>query len=222
MGMPMEYTLEIAEKLADLEFNVQEELEMAYSYQRRIEYSRLATSKQLAELEMKNNKSQYLPKLDLYFAWGMNAGVREFSNLGELSNRMVWPDYQLAGLTLSVPIFDGLYKAKLVQQNKIKIKQLEYQRMMLENSIKLEVEQNRINLMYNLDQLRSNEENADIAESVYNQSKIKYQEGVGTNLEVIEADNAYKQAQSNYFKALFDALISHVDFQKSLGILNID
>ena len=222
MGMPMEYNLEIAEKLADLEFNVKEELEMAYSFQRRIEYSRLETSKHLAELEMKNNKAQYLPNIDLYFAWGMNAGVREFSNLGELSNRMVWPDYQLAGLTLSLPIFDGLYKAKLIQQNKIKLKQLEYQRMMLENSIKLEVEQYRKNLMNNLDQLRSQEENVQLAESVYNQSKIKYQEGVGTNLEVIEADNAYKQAQSNYFNALFDALISHVDFQKSLGILDIE
>lgn len=222
MGMPMEYNLEIAQKLADLEFNVKKELEMAYSFQRRIEYSRLETSKHLAELEMKNNKAQYLPNIDLYFAWGMNAGVREFSNLGELSNRMVWPDYQLAGLTLSLPIFDGLYKAKLIQQNKIKLKQLEYQRMMLENSIKLEVEQYRKNLMNNLDQLRSQEENVQLAESVYNQSKIKYQEGVGTNLEVIEADNAYKQAQSNYFNALFDALISHVDFQKSLGILEIE
>lgn len=222
MGMPIEETLEIADNLSDLEFRVQEELEMAYNYQRRIEYSKLQTSQRLAELEMKNNRSQYLPKIDLFFSWGMNAGVREFSSLGELSNRMIWPDYQLAGLTFNLPIFDGLYKAKVIQQNKIKIKQLEYQRMMLENSIKLEVEQTRKNLMMNLDELSSQEENVQLAESVYNQSKIKYQEGVGTNLEVIEADNAFKQAQSNYFSALYDALISHVDYQKSLGILEIE
>jgi outer membrane protein TolC len=221
MGMPVEYNLVIADKITDLEFSVKEELEMAYSYQRRIEYSSLETSRQLAQLEMKNNKAQYLPKIDLFMAWGMNAGVREFSKLGELSNRMVWPDYQLAGLSFSIPIFDGLYKAKLIQQNKIKIKQLEYQRMMLENSIKMEVEQYRKTLMNNLDLLRSQEENVHLAESVYNQSKIKYQEGVGTNLEVIEADNAFKQAQSNYFNALYEALISHVDYQKSLGILEI-
>ena len=41
MGMPVTQTLEITEKLTDLEFNVKEELEMNYSYQRRIEYSQL-------------------------------------------------------------------------------------------------------------------------------------------------------------------------------------
>ncbi|MCK5469908.1 MAG: TolC family protein [Cyclobacteriaceae bacterium] len=222
MGMPVVNSIEITDKLSDLNFNVEEELKMAYSHQRRIEYSRLETSKQLAELEMKNNKVQYLPNIDLFFSWGMNAGVSEFNKLGDFSNRMVWPTYQLAGLSFTLPIFDGLYKSKKIQQNKIKLQQLDYQRQMLENSIEMEVNQMRKTLIMNLDQLQNQEENAELAASVYNQTKIKYQEGVGTNLEVIEADNAYKQAQSNYFNALFDALIAHVDYQKALGILKID
>lgn len=221
MGMPMENNLDIADKLSDLQFNVKEELEMGYSYTGRIEYSRLQTSQDLAQLEMRNNKSQYLPKLDLFFSWGLNAGVLNFSDLGELNNRMVWPDYQVGGLTFSLPIFDGLYKSKLIQQNKVRIKQLEYQRKMLENSIRMEVDQQRKILIMNLDLLKDQEENAKLAESVYNQTKIKYQEGVGTNLEVVTADTAYKQAQSNYFSALYDALIAHVDYQKALGILKI-
>ena len=76
--------------------------------------------------------------------------------------------------------------------------------------------------MNNIQQLNSQQENMSLAESVYNQSKIKYKEGVGTNLEIIDADNAFKQAQSNYLSALYDALIAHVDFQKALGILKFD
>lgn len=222
MGMPVKYKLDIAEKLTDLEFNFREELEMNYSYQRRIEHSQLETSRELALLEMKNNKSQYLPNIDLVAAWGMNAGVADFSQLGEFGNDKVWTNYQLAGLSFKLPIFDGLYKAKKIQQNKIKIQQLEYQRLMLENSIELEVTQMRKTLMMNLDLLTSQDENKQLAESVYNQTKIKYQEGVGTNLEVIDADNAFKQAQSNYLNALYDALIAHVNYQKALGILKID
>ncbi len=222
MGMPVIRTIEITDNLTDLNFDVEEELNMAYSYQRRIEYSLLETNKQLTELEMRNNKAQYLPSIDMFFAWGMNAGVSEFRDLGDFSNPRVWPDYQLAGLTFKQPIFDGLYKAKKIQQNKIKLQQLDYQRQMMENSIQMEVNQMRKTLMMNLDQLRNQEENSKLAESVYNQSKIKYQEGVGTNLEVIDADNAFKQSQSNYFNALYDALIAHVDYQKALGILKID
>lgn len=222
MGMPMDEALEITDRLADLEFNMKEELQMDYNYQRRIEYSKLETNKNLAELEMKNNRAQYLPKMDLFFSWGINAGVLEFSKLGEFSNRMVWPDYQVAGISFNMPIFDGLYKSKVIQQNKIRLKQLEYQRKMLENSIKMEVDQYRKTLLNNLDQLYNQEENVKLAESVYKQSKIKYQEGVGSNLEVIDSDNAFKQAQSNYFNALYEALISHVDYQKALGIIKID
>lgn len=222
MGMPVDQSLEIAEKLIDLDFKVKEELEMNYSYQRRIEYSLLETNRDLTELDMKYNKSQYYPTLDLIASWGMNAGVADFSKLGEFGNDKVWTDYQLAGLSFKLPIFDGLYKAKKIQQNKIKLQQLEYQRYMLENSIQMEVTQTRKTLMMNLDQLRNQEENSKLAESVYNQSKIKYQEGVGSNLEVIDADNAFKQAQSNYFNALYDALIAHVEYQKALGILKID
>jgi outer membrane protein TolC len=222
MGMPMDYTIEISDKFSDLDFNLEEELKMEYNYQGRIEYSILQTNTLLAEMEMKNNKSQYLPSLDFSFSWGMNAGVSDFSKMSELSNRRVWPEYRLAGLTLKMPIFDGLYKGKKIQQNKIKIQQLDYQRKMLENSIHMEVNQMRKTLAINLDQLKSQGENSKLAESVYNQTKIKYQEGVGTNLEVIDADNAYKQAQSNYFNALYDALIAHVDYQKALGILKID
>jgi outer membrane protein len=222
MGMPVEFQFNIAEKLTDLEFNFEEELEMNYSYQRRIEHSRLETSRNLAELEMKNNKSQYLPTLDLIASWGMNAGVADFSQLGEFGNDKVWTNYQLAGLSFKLPIFDGLYKSKKIQQNKIKIQQIGFQRQMLENSIQMEVIQMRKTLVMNLDLLRNQVENKQLAESVYNQTKIKYQEGVGANLEVIDADNAFKRAQSNYLNALYDALIAHVDYQKSLGILKID
>ena len=222
MGMPVKNTIEIREKLADLSLNPQEDLQREYNLRDRIEFSRLETSQELAQIELKNNKAQYLPTLDLSFAWGMNAGASQFNDLSRLGDRTIWPDYQLAGLQFQLPIFEGMRKAKIVQQNKIKIKQLEYQRIMLENSIDLEVEQFKKTLMNNIQQLNSQQENMSLAESVYNQSKIKYKEGVGSNLEIIDADNAFKQAQSNYLSALYDALIAHVDYQKALGILKID
>jgi outer membrane protein TolC len=62
-------------------------------------------------------------------------------------------------------------------------------------------------------------ENMSLAEEVYEISRLKYQQGVGSNLEVIDADAAFKQAQTNYYSALYNTLISKVDYQKSLGKL---
>jgi outer membrane protein len=157
MGMPAENQLDIGEKLTDLDFNVEEELEMVYNYQRRIEYSLLETNRQLAELDMKNNRSQYLPQIDLVAGWGMNTGVSELDKLWKFGDNMIWTDYQLTGVSLKLPIFDGLLKSKKIQQNKIQLQQLGYRRQMMENSIQTELNKLRKTFVINLEFLRNKE-----------------------------------------------------------------
>jgi outer membrane protein TolC len=220
MGMPISEQMDIAESLSDIDFRIAELLESEGNYTNRIEYSTLQTRIELAHLEKKNNTVQYLPNIDLYAGWGMNAGVRFSSDLWNFGERTIWPDYQLAGISMYIPIFDGLKKAKLIQQNRLKIEQLGYQKSMLENSINLEVKQSRNTLESNIDKLESQKENMELAREVYDHTRIKYQQGMGSNLEVIEADNAYIMAQTNYYNALYDALISKVELEKALGILD--
>ena len=63
-------------------------------------------------------------------------------------------------------------------------------------------------------------ENMEISEDVYNVTKTKYKQGVGSNIEVINADAEFKEAQTNFFKALYQALLAKVDYDKALGKLN--
>jgi len=49
--------------------------------------------------------------------------------------------------------------------------------------------------------------------------KKKYEQGVGSSFEILQADTEFQQAQSNYFKALYDAIIAKISYQKSLGKL---
>jgi outer membrane protein len=79
--------------------------------------------------------------------------------------------------------------------------------------------QARANLINSLNTLEVQRENRELAEEVFNIARIKFQEGVGSNLEVVDADAALKEAETNYYSALFDALIAKVDLEKALGIL---
>jgi outer membrane protein len=220
IGMPIDQEVRIIESLTDLNLKTEDILVLETSFARRIEYSVLQTNLELQQLDMKNNKVQYLPQLDLVASWGMNAGVLKASSLVEWGDRQVWPDYQLAGLSLYIPVFDGLLKSKKIQQNKLKIKQLNLQRMMMEKNITIEVSEKRNNLLSGLEELETQEKNMELAREVYDHTKIKYQEGLGSNLEVIEADNAFKTAQTNYFNALYDALIAKIELEKALGIID--
>jgi outer membrane protein TolC len=58
-----------------------------------------------------------------------------------------------------------------------------------------------------------------LAERVFNTVKKKYEQGVGSSFEVLQADTELQQAQSNYFKALYDAIVAKISYQKALGKL---
>jgi outer membrane protein len=216
MGMPLEYDLRLKENLSDLNITSEINSLMQSAGQRRVEIDQLQTNLELVGLDLKNNQVQYMPKINAFATYQRNAASQ---NIGSIWQADRWFTGAFIGLSLNIPIFDGLAKSARIQQNRVQIKQLENQNYFLEQNIELEKFQAKINLRNGLNTLRVQEENRDLALEVFNMAKIKFEEGVGSNLEVVEADSALKEAESNYFSALYDALVSKVDLEKALGIL---
>jgi outer membrane protein TolC len=58
-----------------------------------------------------------------------------------------------------------------------------------------------------------------LAETVFNQTKKKYEVGTGSSTEINAAQTDLQAAQTNYIDALYDAIIAKVDLLKALGKL---
>ncbi|WP_290506047.1 TolC family protein [Algoriphagus sp.] len=219
MGLPMEYDVLITETLEEL--NPIEEINalLIDEGRERVEVSQLQTNIELVWLDLKNNQSQYMPTID-FVANGIRSGAG--NSLGTVYDSQNWFGSSLLGVSMQIPIFDGLLKSAKIQRNRIQIQQLENQRYFLNESIKNEVYTAKANLQNELNILRVQRENLDLAKEVYDITKIKYQEGVGSNLEVVEADAALIEAEINYLTALYDGLVSKVDLERALGILKND
>lgn len=217
MGIPVEQPITLADNIADIDFDPEIAAESDFKYEQRPEYAQVLVNQELVQLDLKNNRFQYLPKLTANAAFGYNTGVNEFSEIANFDD--LWFEYGFWGVTLDIPIFDGLRKHHTIQKNKVQAQQIELQSRFLRNQIDLEVAQARVALQNGVEALQVQQENLGLAQEVFRISNIKYQEGVGSNLEVIEADNALQTSETNYFTALYDALIAKVDLQKALGIL---
>jgi len=217
MGMPLTQNLELAETIEDITFEVLEYNFLDFNYQDRVEVGQLEVTRSLAQLDLKNNKVQYLPTIDAFATLGANTATNTRSEVTDFDSK--WLDYGLFGLRLNLPIFDGLRKSHLVQQNRIQLAQIDNEMRYLKYSIDLEQEQASRDFANSLENLRIQEENMELALEVFQVTNIKYQEGIGSNLEVVDAETSYKDAQSNYFNALYDVLIAKVDMEKALGIL---
>jgi len=61
--------------------------------------------------------------------------------------------------------------------------------------------------------------NMALAEAVYNQTKLKFEQGLGSNTEITTSQSELTTAQNNYFSALYDAIIARIDFLKATGKL---
>jgi outer membrane protein TolC len=216
MGMALAETLEIQDSLDKISFQTVEEAVADFNYSNRIEYSQLQTNMSLTQLDMKNNRVQYIPTLYANFNYGYNTATAES---GKLFNSDRWLNYGALGMSLNIPVFDGFLKKNRIQKNKIQVQQIQQSMEMTGNSIDLEIRQSKVNLNSAIENMAAQNENMELAEEVFNVTRIKYEEGVGSNSEVLDADTALKESQTNYYNALFDALIAKIDLQKAYGTL---
>lgn len=218
VSMPDNEELVLTEDLSQITFDLNAEDLSKFTYEDRIEYSTLNTGLELAHMDLKNIRLGYLPKLDGFATFGANAGTGSWGNLFAVGDN--WFTYGLYGFSLSVPVFDGFRKSNQMQKRKIIINQRENQKQRLEKAIDMEISTARISLENSVARMSTQKENMGLAEEVFEISRAKYQQGLGSNLEVIEAENSYKTSQTNYYNALYEALVAKIDYQKALGRLN--
>ena len=219
MSYPMDEPIRLSESLDQVElstFNLNPKGE--FSYANRIEYSILQTQENLAELDYKSIKAGYLPRLLLNASYGYNAGANAF---GDLMTKQ-WFDNSAITVSLQIPIFDGYskkYKAIQSQNNLQKVRQ---SFDLLKSSIDMQRSQASITLKNALESMKEQKANLDLANEISRVTRVKYQNGVGSNLEVLNAESSIKESQANYFTALYNALIAKVEVEKANGTLYID
>ncbi|HSF56261.1 MAG TPA: TolC family protein [Algoriphagus sp.] len=219
MGMPLTVDILITETLQEL--NPREELNqlLADEGENRIELDQLNTQIELQQYDLKYNTSQYMPTIDFVGNMRRNGAGNELNTVFDSQN---WFGSSLLGVSMNIPIFDGLSKSARIQKNRYTISQLENQRFFLKDNFKNEIFTAKTSLKNDLNILDVQRENLALAQEVYDIARIKYQEGVGSNLEVVDADAALIEAEINFLAALYDGLISKVNLEKALGLLKAD
>lgn len=220
MGYPMEEPIVLKENLDQIKLNstLLAELNGPFEYANRIEYSILKTQESLAELDVKSQKAGYLPRLVLNANYGFNTGRKVVEEM----ITKPWFDNATVGFSIQVPIFDGFSKKYKTIQSENNLRKVRQSFDLVKSSIDLQRNQGMISLRNSLESLKEQKENLDLANEISRVSRVKYQQGVGSNLEVLNAETSLKESQVNYFTALYNALIAKVELEKANGTLYND
>jgi outer membrane protein TolC len=215
MGMPVKSQLALSDTLSE-SFLRDGILTDDVRFEDRQEFQLLKSVEKLNTYNIKRYKFTYIPTVSLIGSYSKMAQREKFNFFKGGEN---WYPTTYIGLQINVPIFDGFAKDARIKSAKLTLAKTQNNIEDLKNQINMEVDSSRISISNALKTLDEQKKNMALAEQIYNQTKIKYEQGLGSNLEITNAETEMRSAQNNYFSAMYDVIKARVDYLKAIGKL---
>lgn len=179
----------------------------------------LQSKQKLAEQQRKMIGQGYIPSLSLTGSWMYSAYTDKAKNWFHSGPSNHWYNSSGIGLTLRIPIFDGLDKRTKMKKAKIEI---ENAKLSYENALKNMQTQylNATNeLMNSQRNFRKQKDNYLLAEDVYQVTTDRYREGIASMTEVLQDEMRMSEAQNNYINAHYNYQVTNLSLLKLTGQL---
>src|SRR2546423_10859319 len=214
MGVSQKDTVVLKEDLS-IENLKEGILDESFKYEDRPEIRTLGITQRLQQLDIKRNKLSILPTVGLAANYTVNAmGQKFFTDPNTL-----WFKSSYVGMSVNLPLFNGFQRKYKIEESRLSLKKVENGIENLKQAIDLEQVITKASLKNALLNLDIQQRNLDLAEKVYNATKLKFEQGLGSSFEVLQSDTDYQTAQSNYFNALYNAMVAKTGYLHSLGKL---
>lgn len=213
MGMNVNEPIELSDDLETLFKNKQvKSKESTLDMKNRVEYRLLLQQEKLYTLSKKRYQYGYAPSLVGFITHQQNTFGQKLGDIGDL-----WFPGTFYGVTLNVPIFDGLRKRAQIQQEDINLKITRNNIENLERAINVEVNSAQFNYTRTSEQLDIQKKNLELAQEIFNRVQLKYNNGLASTLELTVSQTDLETARTNYITAVYDFFIAEMDYQKALG-----
>jgi outer membrane protein len=165
-------------------------------------------------LEMKLEKSKFLPSLAASVNFGYNAFGDQFQFF---TPNQKWLNYSNLGMSLNVPIFSSFGKTAKVQQAKIALEQAKTQLTETEQKLKLNYQNAKSDYEYSVEQYFSSKENLSLAERIEKKQQVKFTEGLSTSFDFTDAQRQLYSAQQSYLQSMIDVVNKKAALEKAIG-----
>ncbi|HRZ41421.1 MAG TPA: TolC family protein [Bacteroidales bacterium] len=174
-----------------------------------IDYQLLEQQELISQKMVDMKKAAYLPTLAAFYRF---------------TYKIIEPAFDMSppnvvGFQLNIPIFSsGVRKAQL-KQAELDLKSMQNTRELLSDQLMVQEKQLRYNYTSALESWQNQKENVEVARRVYSSLKLKYEQGVISGLDLINADSNYLKAESDYLSSMMQVLSARVQLEKLYGTI---
>lgn len=213
MGMDVNEQIEVAGlDDEDSKYELVESPMLSYNTTLRL----LNKQNELTGLELQSVKDGYYPTLSAFASYNWQGQTNKlFSSETDMNSfgAGMW------GVRLSIPIFDGFEKKFKAQQVEVSQRQLDLNIRNVTNLTKMEFHNASEQLRQSKKLIDQQQENMELAEQLYDITKLSYQEGVAPLTELLNAETSLKEAQTQFLTATLQLKLAELDHLKTSGEL---
>lgn len=180
----------------------------------------LESQKKLTGQQKDLIRQGYLPSLSLTGSWMYSAYTDKARHWFHSGPSNHWYPSSGLGLTLRVPIFDGLDKRARIRKAQIDEEnaRLNYENM--RKNMEMQYLNATNDLMNNQRNFQKQKDNYLLAEEVYQVTTDRYREGIASMTEVLQDEMRMSEAQNNYLSAHYNYQVANLTLLKLTGQLD--
>jgi len=164
---------------------------------------------------VKVERSGSLPEVDL-----VTTGQVQFqSNELDLAEDEAWRRSWSTGVAAQMPLFDGQRTHSRVSQARLEVRRLEAQIAQARRGVEMEIRQAWMELGEARERLAAQQGIVGQAETGLQVADSRYAGGLGTQLEILDAQLTLLEAQTQYAHARRDRALALVRLERAVGVL---
>lgn len=138
------------------------------------------------------------------------------------THKLIIPNFDMTpknivGLQMNIPIFSSGVRHFQTKQAKIDLQTIQNNIALLDDQLNIQEKQLRFNLNNAIDTYNNQKNNVEVSRRVYESLKLKYEQGLISGLDMINADNNYLKAETDFISAMLQVLRSRLELDKLHG-----
>jgi outer membrane protein TolC len=182
--------------------------------QNTLEYQMAELNEKLKYWDVKRYQTHKLPSISAFASIGTSAmGV----NFTPLDASTKWYPNELIGISMSIPIFDGLGGKSRIQKAQIEKEIASLEKENTKQNLQLAQLSAKSNYLFAKQSLDQEVNNLVLAKKIYQKTRLKYVEGIISSSELTRISSEYLEHQLNHSKQILNLLVSHLKYQRSIG-----
>lgn len=177
----------------------------------------IETQNDLKNREIRAVKSRFLPTLTANY--NLNWSAAQAGNPVFFGTEDSRARSQTVGVTLSLPLFQGFQRSANLSIAQIEKKDLEEQKRAAVRSAKNEIQSARESLNQSLETAPAREQALELAREGYERAKARLENGMGSQLDVTNAELQLREAEANYAEMVYNYLSAKAEYDQAIGMV---